>query len=252
VRSDGFVGGGRKQRPQGYRFASEHYPLMQIILVGEGGLHARWPGGRRVLRPGMGVVLPPGAAFTLATPEQGYRGLYVSWDPLRTKLPPELCVLRADRRLRRVVAELEAELGAPSEVDVLPLLLRLLHHRSVALVQEPDRADAAIADRIDALLLASRYSDQRLAELLRPLPLSYRQLGRSYRAVRGCSIKQAQQRMKLAEAARLLEQSTLSITEIAMELGYPSSQHFATCFRHAYAQTPTAYRAAQTVPRVQG
>lgn len=48
---------------------------------------------------------------------------------------------------------------------------------------------------------------------------------------------------RLAEAKRLLALDRISVTEIAVRLGYTSSQYFATAFRHECGMTPSAYRA---------
>jgi AraC family L-rhamnose operon regulatory protein RhaS len=50
-------------------------------------------------------------------------------------------------------------------------------------------------------------------------------------------------RIRLGHARRRLrEQHEQSVTEIAFECGFNSSQHFATCFRRHYGETPTAFR----------
>lgn len=48
---------------------------------------------------------------------------------------------------------------------------------------------------------------------------------------------------RFAEAKRLLALRRMSITEIAMRLGYSSSHYFASAFRHQCGMTPSAYRA---------
>ncbi|WP_054028818.1 AraC family transcriptional regulator [Bacillus sp. FJAT-28004] len=48
--------------------------------------------------------------------------------------------------------------------------------------------------------------------------------------------------IKISEAAKLLKDTEMSVTEIALRLGYSSSQHFATAFGRAIGQTPTQWR----------
>ena len=48
--------------------------------------------------------------------------------------------------------------------------------------------------------------------------------------------------LRLEHANRLLTQSDLSITEIAVATGFASASHFARCFREAYGQTPSETR----------
>jgi AraC-like DNA-binding protein len=50
--------------------------------------------------------------------------------------------------------------------------------------------------------------------------------------------------LKLAEARKLLVETSLPVSTIAAELGFPSSQHFATRFRKLTGQSPSALRRA--------
>ena len=45
-------------------------------------------------------------------------------------------------------------------------------------------------------------------------------------------------------AAVLLVETAASVTEIAMELGYSSAEHFSGAFRRFYGLSPRAYRSA--------
>ncbi|MBN1942774.1 MAG: helix-turn-helix transcriptional regulator [Phycisphaerae bacterium] len=58
----------------------------------------------------------------------------------------------------------------------------------------------------------------------------------------GLSPKQYQLKARINEASRLLRETRLGVTAIAMELGYCSSQHFATQFLAQTGQTPSDYR----------
>jgi AraC-like DNA-binding protein len=57
------------------------------------------------------------------------------------------------------------------------------------------------------------------------------------------------QRCRIERAEELLSNSTRSVTEIAFELGFCSSQYFSTVFRRYTRQTPSAYRAARRLSR---
>lgn len=52
--------------------------------------------------------------------------------------------------------------------------------------------------------------------------------------------------IRIDEAKALLQHTTRPITEVAHELGFASSQHFATVFRKRTGQTPRAYRRSIT------
>jgi AraC family transcriptional regulator len=50
-------------------------------------------------------------------------------------------------------------------------------------------------------------------------------------------------RLRLAEARRALAAGCADITALAVRLGFPSGQHFATVFKRHTGTTPSAYRA---------
>ncbi len=74
--------------------------------------------------------------------------------------------------------------------------------------------------------VSPRHLDRLMAEHLKTTFLA------QYRAIR------------LDHARRLLQQSPLSVSEIAFATGFSSAGHFARCYRDAFGQTPTRARGA--------
>ena len=97
-----------------------------------------------------------------------------------------------------------------------------------------------------AALDATLYANIGSREVLEKLPMSYRQLSRYFSQMFAQSPKQYQLSAKLTEAQKMLTETALSITTIAMELGFASSQHFATQFKIFAKQSPSEYRAGST------
>ena len=54
------------------------------------------------------------------------------------------------------------------------------------------------------------------------------------------------ERARIKQACGLLVEGTDTVTEIANELGYASSQHFATVFKRITGMTPIQWRTNQT------
>lgn len=50
---------------------------------------------------------------------------------------------------------------------------------------------------------------------------------------------------KIERAKKLLNNSTMSVTDVAMSLGFATSQHFASTFKRVTGQTPREFRAAK-------
>ncbi len=74
------------------------------------------------------------------------------------------------------------------------------------------------------------------------LGLSYRQLSRHFTRQTGMTIKQYQIAERIREARRLLQDTTMSVTDVAHDLHYASSQKFATQFRQVTGRTPREFR----------
>ena len=84
-----------------------------------------------------------------------------------------------------------------------------------------------------------------LQAVLGDLGLSYRQLARLFRDQTGMSPKAYQLQRRIAEAKHLLCETELPALSIALELGFPSAQHFATQFRKVVGMSPSRYRQAR-------
>ncbi|HTN97723.1 MAG TPA: GlxA family transcriptional regulator [Nordella sp.] len=83
------------------------------------------------------------------------------------------------------------------------------------------------------------------AEMARLAGISSRHLGRLFIAHRGQSFLDSYRMIRLAHGRRLLEQSPLSIAEIAYATGFSSAGHFSRAFKAAYGETPASARRGQ-------
>ena len=72
--------------------------------------------------------------------------------------------------------------------------------------------------------------------------LSVRTLHRKMREQTGTTPLRYLNQLRLEHAARLLRETTDSITEIALASGFEDSNYFSTLFRHEYAVSPSGYR----------
>ncbi len=67
-------------------------------------------------------------------------------------------------------------------------------------------------------------------------------LSRRFSQITGYSIPQYINACRVARARELLEQTDLTVTEIAGRVGFSDSSYFASCFNKVVGCTPTAYR----------
>lgn len=246
---------GLKSQPPRYSFSTQGYDQFQVIFVASGELHLVVRDQDSVAPPGHLVVLPIGAAFRLYTPAaDGYGGVFCV---LREPLPenfsgPAAWSGPADRAAQQLAGQMQQEIAAPGagSQELLDHLGSALAWRAVrqmaaaAAALDGTRAQSARywADSVRQAIQANLFSPRGVRAILADCGLSYRQLARHFATVAGEAPKDYQLRLKISEAQRLLTETNLSITNIAFELGFPSSQHFATQFTRLTGRKPSTVR----------
>ncbi|MCS7301668.1 MAG: helix-turn-helix domain-containing protein [Fimbriimonadales bacterium] len=115
---------------------------------------------------------------------------------------------------------------------------------------EPEVIAAHDDARLRAALeyLQSHLSDpDALQKVSERLCVSPRQCQRLFRVAMGCSPSEYLTELRLRRAATLLASTSLSVSEIALEVGYLSLSHFSRVFRERFGKTPRAFRQNPTV-----
>ncbi len=96
--------------------------------------------------------------------------------------------------------------------------------------------------------LQSHLSDpDALQKVSERLCVSPRQCQRLFRVAMGCSPSEYLTELRLRRAATLLVSTNLSVSEIALEVGYLSLSHFSRVFRERFGKTPRAFRQNPTL-----
>ncbi|MBN1553299.1 MAG: helix-turn-helix transcriptional regulator [Phycisphaerae bacterium] len=243
-----FSAGGAKYQPVGYRFETKQYDTFQVIYVSWGELIFQSQKQLVKLTPGNLALLRHRSVFTLTCRRMAYRG--VSFNA-KGDFPAEFVgpaeALKATTEIQTLAKLMERQLHQPTRESVRLLeglgralaweTIRISEYTRAASRSEEDWAEIA-RQAMDVTL----YSARTAREALKGVDLSYRQLCRHFQRALGCSPKQYQIRARLTEARRLLRETHLPITTIAMELGFCTSQHFATQFQIQTNQTPSDYR----------
>lgn len=245
------ISSGKKRQPPHYHFSTTKYEHFQVIYVSIGQLFFSDSAGKIVLGPGSVALLREGSAFTLWTEAHGYEGVYCSiiGEPHPDFRGTSLA-FKATVELRTIAGFMERECAAPGR-NSKSLLLNLawtLIWLSIRANQvrnlhrdDPDYV-RQLAEVARQALETTVYSGMLAREALSSLPISYRQVTRHFKAVMRLSPKEYQIHIRIREAQRLLTFTQRSVTDIAYELGYSSSQHFASQFFQCTRQTPTMYR----------
>ncbi|HSI08460.1 MAG: helix-turn-helix domain-containing protein [Rariglobus sp.] len=241
-----------------YSFPPHRLPLHQFYYVLAGEVSQRVENHTHRLRANEGVWIAPG--LEREPRALGAPGTYLvveftapdSFLPQDTG-PGKKCTLRgtAARDARAL-----ADLGTVSDDDHRAAVL--FHHLCLlalpeALLASPrpagnDRATSnrdqtltARVERIERMMTENTAHPLSLEEIAGLAGMSRSALARLFLACRGCAPCARFREIRLERAKELLATGGRSVTQVAMETGFASSQHFAGAFRRRFGRTPSSF-----------
>lgn len=243
---------GIKSKPPGYRFSTKSHANLHVSLVTSGRVYLQSESADFTAQTGMLFYISPGAKLTLTCRETGYTGIHVALGRGQSELPANIAAFRPDIQLRQTGRMIMRELGwdnTTPDADLLPALFRVFTIQALREIDKYHKLHKKhdteawvhyLARRIES----SIYTNTTIADLISDCPISSRQMRKHFIKIYGIPFKQYQLKCRINEAKRLLEDGGSSITDIAFELGFPSSQHFSTQFREHTGIPPSRYRKA--------
>ncbi|RKX85393.1 MAG: hypothetical protein DRP58_05890 [Spirochaetes bacterium] len=244
-----------KSQPPKYQFTTNSYDTFQIIFIETGELHFKcFDKGNEVntiLVPGNFLLLRKNSCFSLSSPYTGYSGIcYLDYLPERedfigysfffvgTQWFIELTEL-----LGHLLLNPESNNSETTRLIGRSIAVQALSEKFSNKLIYSQTADKYWCNQIKHIIQNSLYrTHKEYYEQIHSLNLSYRQLSRIFLKETGMSIKSYQTAKRIKEAKRLLHSTGFSITDIAFELHYASSQKFAYYFRKETGMTPTDFR----------
>jgi len=81
-----------------------------------------------------------------------------------------------------------------------------------------------------------------VGDVVNAVTLSRRVLEKRFRRALGRSVHNEIRRVRIEQVARMLMETNLSVSQIALDLGYPGVDHIARHFRREKAMSPLTYR----------
>jgi AraC-like DNA-binding protein len=126
---------------------------------------------------------------------------------------------------------------------------RLLLEVSEASGRRPKSQSSEGIREIIRLIRSHPERDFRLDDLARHARLSLSHFKKRFRTETGLSPRQFILRDKIEAAKRILHERATSVTDIALDLGFVSSQYFATVFKRITGITPSRYRDRRDLPQ---
>ncbi len=241
---------GQKLQPPGYSFESAGYEQFQVIYVSGGTVYFESRYERQSVSQGGVLLLRQGSSFRLSCRGSGYHGVcFIAKGKLPREFigPAEAVAASAEIMSLAKLMSKQLATGGVEAAAVLEGLGRAMAWEAVGLSQKSAdmagrRSPRWWAESARQLLDATLYTTRTPRDILKSMPLSYRQVSRHFAAVFGLSPKQYQLKAKMEEAKRLLADTQMPVTAVAIELGWCSSQHFATQFASYAGCSPSAWR----------
>jgi two-component system response regulator YesN len=135
-----------------------------------------------------------------------------------------------------------ARYGQSLDVHALRLMLRGSLQQITRHLQDNYLRGKNPAQSLDLYLQQNFRQDIKLEDLEEEFYLSGAYLSELYKEAYGYSLFDRLRDLRLAEACRLLEQSSLSVEEVAHACGYPNTTYFHRLFKQKYQLTPGSYR----------
>lgn len=231
--------------PPRHLFVTHSHPWHQLLFATSGTLVANLKQQRLFVPSGTAVWLPAGCMHSTYT-EFGaeMKSLYidVSYTAFDRQQTPILEVSRLMRELILTASDFAAEYPLEGyENSLIQLLLQSLSrlpHKSHTL---PWPRDARLA-QLCTELYATPGARPALCQTAARLSISPRTLERRFHRDTGMPLQSWCSRMRLMKAIEMLS-TDMSVTQIALELGYSSPTPFIQMFREQLGSSPNRYRA---------
>jgi AraC family carnitine catabolism transcriptional activator len=119
----------------------------------------------------------------------------------------------------------------------------------ISAMSAPTSADAVV---LQARAIMLEHIDEPLAcrEIARRVGLSLRQIERRFRGELQCSVLQHYRQIRIAKAHQLLQQTALSVTDVAFSCGFSSPEYFCRLYRAFFGCSPSRDRRQSTTAPV--
>ena len=243
------------EKEQGFLFAGESHPMLELTYVDQGTLHSVADGLDLVLKQGDMVLYGPNQwHMQYADIGMAPRYITVSFDAKGLDMRPLLnrqfaAPQQAVQLLQQMLREQERmdEFSGDMILSQLELLLMMLLRQAITPATTRLQTSNAIHSENEIIRRAQMYVSTHIREKL-TVPLLARQVDVSPSYLTALFHKNLQispgeyiRRIKLQESKQMIRENTLNFTEIAAELQYSTVHHFSRQFKEKFGITPTEY-----------
>ncbi|ULG70431.1 AraC family transcriptional regulator [Marinobacterium sediminicola] len=230
--------------PARHLFPPHTHAWHQLLYATSGTLVASLEGQRLFVPSGTAVWLPAGVEHSTFT-EFGaeLKSLYIEtvYNALGSETPLVLEVSPLMRELMLAAADFEVEYPLEGyEHNLIQLMLQTLGRLPARGHILPWPADSRLA-KLCAQLYANPAERPGLEQIAASMAMSARTLERHFRRETGLTLQSWYSRLRLMKAIEMLS-TDMSITRIALELGYSAPAPFILMFREHLGISPNRYR----------
>lgn len=109
-------------------------------------------------------------------------------------------------------------------------------------LSDPDHPQRHLVIRAQKFIHENYQKNISLSDAAGHLDISEAWMGRIFRQAAGMTVVQYITRIRMEKAAELLSGTSISVTDIAMAVGYSSIDHFSRTFRDQLGRTPSDFR----------
>jgi len=235
-----------------YRFPMHVQTQHQLYAVLEGRVRVDVEGRSLLLKPGEALWTAP--ALRRSPRAASARGRYLNvtfdspWPALGTNGGEKITLTVAALAEAKTCADLAGADEHAQAAGFHALCYHLLgpeaFARSRATPSRPKRSRDGLwlVNHLEQFMKANAGHRLGIDDMGSLVNASRATLVRLFRQHRSLSPAACFRRIRLEHARHLLRTTPLSITEIALETGFSSSQHFATAFRQYFGHSPSAWR----------
>jgi AraC-like DNA-binding protein len=133
-------------------------------------------------------------------------------------------------------------------ISMRSLVCAILHHAARRIISERTMKPSRVVENAIAYMKSNLDAEASIEGLTKAVSCSRARLFKLFKETVGMTPNDYWQRLRIDLSIELLKDPNKSITDVAFESGFASSQYFSTVFRKYSGRSPTEYRNAESAP----
>lgn len=249
---------GYREKGTHYHYGPHRHEIFQWYCVLYGAVDMIVGQQHHLLRSQESILIPPGAVRSPRSADRAPGYLWAHFSSTRLDLAPMVNqVLPTPMELQPDLHALVSEIQFPADGNADDLIGVLLTKILIGLRRVAGRGEEAermcapspnatyqreVVERVESYMRNNLSQPLDRSALARVVSMSPAHLARLFRQVRDRTLNQVLTDIRIEYSKKLLLESTLSITQISLSVGYRSFSHFSAMFKEQVGIAPSDYR----------